>query len=104
MNERYLEETMFLDYSSENIQHLIRQRKWMELDELNCVKAIYGYVRDEIYFGYNIDDNIKATKVLNDVFGQCNTKGILFMALLRACKIPCRNMALQSTKNFKKGL
>lgn len=38
MNERYLGETMLLDYSSEYIQHLIRQRKWMELDELNRVK------------------------------------------------------------------
>lgn len=103
MNERYLEETMLLDYSSENIQHLIRQRKWMELDELNRVKAIYGYVKDEIYFGYNIDDNIKATKVLNDGFGQCNTKGILFMALLRACKIPCRIHGFTINKELQKG-
>ena len=29
-------------------------------------------------------------KVLADGYGQCNTKGTLFMALLRACNIPCR--------------
>ncbi len=103
MNEKYLEETMLLDYSNDDIQHLIQQRKWMEFDESKRIKAIYDYVRDEILFGYNVDDNIKASKVLNDGFGQCNTKGILFMALLRACKIPCRIHGFTINKELQKG-
>ncbi len=103
MNEKYLEETMILDYSDDDIQHLIQQRKWMEFDESKRIKAIYDYVRDEILFGYNVDDNIKASKVLNDGFGQCNTKGILFMALLRACKIPCRIHGFTINKELQKG-
>lgn len=103
MNERYLEETMLLDYSNDDIQHLIQQRKWMEFDELDRIKAIYDYVRDEILFGYNVDDNIKASKVLKEGFGQCNTKGILFMALLRACKIPCRIHGFTINKELQKG-
>ncbi len=103
MNEKYLEETMLLDYSDDDIQHLIQQRKWMGFDESKRIKAIYDYVRDEILFGYNVDDNIKASKVLNDGFGQCNTKGILFMALLRACKIPCRIHGFTINKELQKG-
>ncbi len=103
MNEKYLEETMLLDYSNDDIQHLIQQRKWMEFDESKRIKAIYDFVRDEILFGYNVDDNIKASKVLNDGFGQCNTKGILFMALLRACKIPCRIHGFTINKELQKG-
>ena len=88
--EKYLKETMMLDYSNEKIQQLIKERKWNELDEFECIRDIYNFVRDEILFGYNIDDSLPASKVLADGFGQCNTKGTLFMALLRACNIPCR--------------
>ena len=70
----YLEKTNLLDYDNENIQKLINDRGWMKLDTLSRIKAIYNYIRDEILFGYNIDDNIKASKVLKDGFGQCNTK------------------------------
>ena len=31
--EKYLKETMMLDYSNEKIQQLIKERKWNELDE-----------------------------------------------------------------------
>lgn len=67
------------------------------------IKAIYCFVRDEILFGYNIDDNIPASRVLKDGYGQCNTKGILFMALLRACGIPCRVHGFTIDKKLQKG-
>ena len=72
---KYLKETKMLDYSNPNIQQLIENRKWLELREFDRLKSIYNFVRDEILFGYNIDDNIPASKVLKDGFGQCNTKG-----------------------------
>lgn len=81
--DRYLKETEMLDYSSKNIRQLIAKRKWDRLDAFRRVQAIYNFVRDEILFGYNTDDSIPASKVLADGYGQCNTKGTLFMALLR---------------------
>ena len=84
--DQYLQETKMLDYSNENIQQLIENKNWKNLNEFECLKAIYNFVRDEILFGYNVDDSISASKVLSDGYGQCNTKGTLFMALLRACK------------------
>lgn len=99
----YLEKTELLDYDNDNIQKLIYERSWMKLDELNRIKSIYNYIRDEILFGYNIDDNIKASKILKDGYGQCNTKGILFMALLRACNIPCRIHGFTIDKKLQEG-
>ena len=98
-----MKETMMLDYSNEKIQQLIKERKWNELDEFECIRDIYNFVRDEILFGYNIDDSLPASKVLADGFGQCNTKGTLFMALLRACNIPCRIHGFIIDKKLQKG-
>ena len=54
--DKYLEETPMLNFSHKSIQELIKNRKWQELDEFNRIKEIYNYVRNEIAFGYNIDD------------------------------------------------
>lgn len=100
---RYLRETPLLDYSSKSIQSLIERRHWRELDEFNRIKYIYDFVRDEILFGYNISDRIPASRVLSDGYGQCNTKGTLFMALLRAVGIPCRVHGFTIDKKLQKG-
>ena len=56
----YLKETKMLDYSSKSIQLLIENRGWKFLKEEERVKAIYNFVKDEILFGYNVDDGVKA--------------------------------------------
>ena len=101
--DRYLKETRMLNYSDERIQRLIKDRKWKNSDKFECLKAIYNFVRDEILFGYNVDDSILASQVLSDGYGQCNTKGTLFMALLRACGIPCRVHGFTIDKKLQKG-
>lgn len=99
----YLKETRMLDYSSKSIQLLIENRGWKFLKEEERTKAVYNFVKDEILFGYNVDDNIKASRVLKDGYGQCNTKGTLFMALLRALGIPCRIHGFMIDKSLQKG-
>lgn len=101
--DRYLLETPMLDYHAPSIQALAASRGWRELPEFERIRAIYNYVRDEILFGYNTDDAIPASRVLADGFGQCNTKGTLFMALLRACAIPCRVHGFTIDKALQKG-
>ena len=101
--EKYLRETRMLDYSNSSIQELIKSRGWKEIEDFERIKSIYNFVRDEILFGYNMDDDIPASKVLSDGYGQCNTKGTLFMALLRACDIPCRVHGFTIDKKLQKG-
>ena len=100
---KYLQQTKMLNYSDPKIQQLIQERKWNSLDDFERLKAIYNFIRDEILFGYNTDDAIPASRVLADGYGQCNTKGTLFMALLRACNIPCRVHGFTIDKKLQKG-
>ena len=93
-----------LDFSNPSIQRLIEMKRWKEQNEFDRLKAIYNFVRDEVAFGYNIDDRILASKVLKDGYGQCNTKGTLFMALLRACEMPCRVHGFTIDKQLQKGV
>lgn len=57
--DKYLKETKMLNYSNENIQQLIRERRWKNINEFERLKSIYDFVRDEILFGYNIDEKCK---------------------------------------------
>ena len=90
MRERYLLETPLLDFGSGPIRALIGAKGWQRLNAFERIGAAYTFVRDQIAFGYNSDDSIPASAVLADGYGQCNTKGTLLMALLRALEIPCR--------------
>lgn len=79
------------------------QKRWISLNEYRKIEQIYNFVRDEIMFGYNADDEISSSKVLSDGYGQCNTKGILFMSLLRAVGIQCRFHGFTIKKELQKG-
>ncbi len=103
MEKRYLEMTKMLNFNAESIQTLIKNRKWIELDEYNKIGAIYDFVRNEILFGYNSSDLLTAEEVLKDGYGQCNTKATLLMALLRSVGIPCRLHGSEVSKYFQRG-
>ena len=100
---QYLKETPILNFSNQQIQHLIKEKKWLELDTVERCKNIYNFVRDDILFGYNVSDNIPASEVLSDGYGQCNTKSTLLMALLRAVGIPNRLHGFTIDKRLQKG-
>lgn len=99
----YLQETNMLNYHHSSIQKLLMERQWENENEFEKIHKIYNFVRDEIAFGYNRDDTILASEVLKDGYGQCNTKGTLFMALLRAAGVPCRLHGFTINKSLQKG-
>lgn len=90
MDQTLLTPTAMLDFEHSSIQRLIEQRNWRTLNTYEAIGQIYLFVRDEIKFGYNKDDCLPASRVLHDGYGQCNTKGTLLMALLRAVGVPTR--------------
>ena len=90
LSKNLLKHTPMLDFNHPQIQSLIEQRQWRDLSQYDAIGEIYNYVRDEISFGYNADDRIPARQVLSDGYGQCNTKGTLLIALLRAVGISTR--------------
>lgn len=92
-----------LDFEAPSIQKLICSRGWKAKAAFEQISEIYQYIRDEIQFGYNRSDSLSASQVLQDSYGQCNTKGTLFMALLRAVGIPCRTHGFTIDKSLQKG-
>jgi transglutaminase-like putative cysteine protease len=101
--ERYLKETRLLDFSHPTLTELVKIRGWGILPEYERIARIYDFVQNEIAFGYNKTDDIPASQVYSDGYGQCNTKGTLFMALLRKCGISCRFHAFTIDKKLQKG-
>lgn len=95
--------TALLNYDHAAIQNLIKQRGWMQLGEHARIGAVYNFVRDDIAFGYNASDDLPASIVLADGIGQCNTKGTLLMALLRAVGVACRFHGFTIDKALQKG-
>lgn len=100
---QYLKATKILDFESDSIQKLVHERGWKALNNAQKIEEIYNYVRDQVLFGYNEDDALCASRVLQDGYGQCNTKASLFMALLRAVGVPNRMRGFTIDKALQKG-
>lgn len=103
MDKKYLEKTKLLNYEDTEIQKLIDVHGWRKLNVFHQIKSVYEFVQNEILFGYNEKDDINAVQVLRDGVGQCNTKAILLMTLLRAMGIPCRVHAFEVDKSLQRG-
>lgn len=104
MSNRYLVETPLLDFSAPSIRHLIETRGWRKLAVRERIGAAYDFVRNEIPFGYNASDALTASRILQDGYGQCNTKGTLLMALLRTLDVPCRFHGFTIDKGLQRGI
>ncbi len=104
VEKRYLPQTRLLDFGSPGIHDLVAARGWGALEPFDQIGKAYTFVRDEIAFGYNRDDEIAASEVLKDGYGQCNTKGTLLMALLRALGIACRLHGFTIHKELQRGV
>jgi hypothetical protein len=95
--------TPLLDFGHPTIEALVTARGWRRLSSDERIGAVYDFVRNEIAFGYNAGDELPASAVLADGIGQCNTKGTLLMALLRAVGVPCRFHGFTIDKALQKG-
>jgi hypothetical protein len=101
--ERYLKETPLLDFNDPQLVELAESRGWATMPEYDRIAAVYEFVQNEIAFGYNEADDIPASRIYRDGYGQCNTKGSLLMALLRRCGVACRFHAFTIDKQLQKG-
>ncbi len=100
----YLESSDILDFNSNKIHNFIKEQIPNNLSFDRKIQEIYDFVKNKILFGFNKRDNIPASKVLKDGYGQCNTKTTLFIALCRAVGIPCRSHFFQIRKEIMKGV
>ncbi|GHT27306.1 hypothetical protein FACS18942_06400 [Planctomycetales bacterium] len=89
--EEYLNYDKYIDFDNEIIQKKALELYDSSHDEIENIKTIYNYVRDEISHSGDIDSEI-VTKTASDVLiyreGICVAKSLLLAALLRCVKIP----------------
>jgi len=73
-------------------------------DPVDKLERIFGFVRDDILFGFPPEgDFVKASETIERGYGQCNTKGILILALCQAANIPARLHFSAITKEIQHG-
>lgn len=87
----FLSVSRYINWNNANI--LSKSAEFMQAyaDEIQLVKAIYEFVRDDIKHSWDIQDRRitrSATEVLEQGVGICWAKANLLAALLRACGIP----------------
>ena len=104
MNDEFLAATRLLDFGNPHLERLVEARGWRRLSDHERIGAVYDFVRNEIAFGYNARDDLAASRVLRDGYGQCNTKATLLMALLRAVGVACRLRAFTVDKSLQRGI
>jgi hypothetical protein len=85
----YVEPTDLVDFNTPIVKQKALDLTQGAKTDREKVKRIYHFVRDDI--PYTFTHNLqKASDVLKEQVGQCNTKTTLTIALLRAVNIPAR--------------
>lgn len=89
--DRYLASSEIIDFEDENIQKTAMNLSTGIIDEIQMVKTVYEFVRDEIRHSIDADKNTvtcKASDVLKYKHGLCFANSHLLAAILRALDIP----------------
>ncbi len=102
--DEYLQATRLVDLDAPTVQETAARLVQGVSTPHEAAVEIYYFVRDEIKFGYNRRDAIPASEVLRDGYGQCNTKSVLLVTLLRAAGIPARFHLAQVDKAVQWGV
>lgn len=87
----YLGFSRYINGDAPSIQRKATELKNCSENEIELVKNIYHFVRDEIKHSWDVQDKrvtAKATDVLSEGVGICFAKANLLAALLRANNIP----------------
>lgn len=98
-----MNETKILNFKHPEIQRVLERITNGLTEQKDIINTCYLFVRDEIQFGYNESDDIPASKVLSDGYGQCNTKSNLLLALLRGAGIDARFHGFTIDKRLQYG-
>lgn len=99
-----LEPTHLLDFTHSGIEQFIDLKGWRDIEKKSdLIGEVYAFVRDTIAYGYTKSFALPASQILDAGYGNCITKSILLMALLRAVGIPCRFHAMTISRVIFRG-
>jgi len=104
-SDKYLQETKHLNFTHHKIASSLTRCVKPSMTNTQKAIAIHDFVRDEIKFGFSRNFwNETASNVLTNKIGFCNNKSTLFVAMLRAAKIPARIRVFALSKDVLKNI
>jgi transglutaminase-like putative cysteine protease len=89
--EMYLQASPYINYLHPQVQSLIQSFSEKEASEIDRVKSVFEYVRDNIRHSYDIETrevSRTASDTLENKHGICYAKSHLLAAILRGLGIP----------------
>jgi Transglutaminase-like superfamily len=101
---RWLRATTQLDFKTPKLRTTMLSLTQLIAGDRDKAVALHDFVK-KLRFGVNPDDmSLKASDVLKQGFGDCFTKGMLFVALLRCAGIPARLQFVSLPSHFLYGI
>lgn len=100
----WMRATQQLDITATPVRILANKLSRSQRDDCSKAMAVHTYVKS-MPFGVVADFmNNKASDIVKLGYGDCHTKGLLFVALLRACGVPARLRFVTLPTRFLVGL
>jgi hypothetical protein len=100
----WLRETEQLNFSFIKLRILATQITQLQHSDIGKALAVHNHVKS-LPFGCVANfTKVKASDIAKQGYGDCHTKGLLFVALLRAVQIPARLRFVTMSTQFLNGL
>lgn len=101
---RWLSETAQLDIRSTTVRILAKRITQLVSGERAKAVAIHDFIKTMPFVLQADSTGLRASDVIKQGVGDCHTKGILFVALVRAVHIPARLRFVTLRSGFLRGL
>jgi transglutaminase-like putative cysteine protease len=101
---RWLRDTVQIDSRSTTVRILAKRITQLVSGERAKAVAIHDYIKSLPFACHNDYFYFRASDVIKQGSGDCHTKGALFVALLRAIRIPARLRFVTLPSGFMRGL
>lgn len=101
---RWLRETAQLDIRSTTVRIMAKRITQLVSGERAKAVAVHDYVKSLPFACHGDYFNFRASDVIKRGAGDCYTKGVLFVALLRAVRIPARLRFATLRTDFLRGV
>lgn len=100
----WLRETEQVNFSTSKLRILSNQVTQLQHSDVGKALAIHRHVKSLPFGCVPGFNHIKATDIAQQGYGDCHTKGLLYVALLRAVQIPARLRFVTVSTQFLNGL
>jgi hypothetical protein len=101
---RWLRDTVQIDCLSSTVRILAKRITQLVRGERAQAVAIHDYIKSLPFACHGDYFYFRASDVIKQGSGDCHTKGVLFVALLRAVRIPARLRFVSLPTGFLRGL